>query len=64
MVSDYSRLPHGLEAPADDGAADHLTGIRLPAVMLPSSGGGTLDLAALPQDQRWWQRIRKWEDGD
>lgn len=48
MVSDYSRLPHGLEAPADDGAADHLTGMRLPAVMLPSSGGGTVDLAALP----------------
>jgi peroxiredoxin len=43
---DYHALPPGLPVPVDDGAADHLPGMRLPALMLPSTQGGELDLAA------------------
>ena len=32
-------LPEGLPAPVDDGAADHLSGMRVPDVVLPSSEG-------------------------
>jgi peroxiredoxin len=32
-------LPEGLPAPVDDGAADHLPGMRIPDVVLPSSQG-------------------------
>jgi len=41
---DWSTLP----APEDDGAVAHLTGLALPPVPLASTGGGTVDLAALP----------------
>ena len=41
-------LPADLPEPADDGAADHLPGMALPQVPLPSTGGGTVDLSALP----------------
>jgi peroxiredoxin/GNAT superfamily N-acetyltransferase len=37
-----------LPAPADDGAADHLPGSRLPAVALPASDGSHVTLATLP----------------
>ncbi len=40
-------LPADLPVPADDGACDHLPGLRLPAIALPSTAGGTVDLAAL-----------------
>lgn len=40
---DWSTLP----APADDGAAAHLPGMRLPDVTLPSTGGGTVRLSGL-----------------
>jgi len=33
--------------PEDDGAADHLPGLALPALALPATGGGELDLASL-----------------
>jgi peroxiredoxin len=36
-------LPEGLPVPEDDGAADHLEGMKLPALELPSSRG-TVDL--------------------
>jgi peroxiredoxin len=39
-------LPPGLPAPQDDGAADHLTGLEVPSVVLASSDG-PVDLAAL-----------------
>lgn len=45
-MADYSQLPTGLEAPVDDGAADHLTGMTLPGLVLPASDGGAVDLAA------------------
>lgn len=44
MSADFSELPADLPVPADDGAADHLLGMTLPALQLPSSLGGTLDL--------------------
>ena len=44
-MSDWSQLPAGLPVPEDDGAADHLAGLRLPSVDLVSTSGGTVDLA-------------------
>lgn len=40
---DWSQLPE----PSDDGAADHLPGADLLAVQLPSTDGGSVDLAQL-----------------
>ena len=40
-------LPDDLPVPEDDGAADHLTGIGIPNVVL-SGTNGTVDLGALP----------------
>lgn len=45
MSTDYTRLPANLPIPEDDGAADHLTGLQLPSIALPSSQGGELELA-------------------
>lgn len=45
MSSDYASLPPGLPVPRDDGAADHLPGLAIPSLELPSTGGGTLNLA-------------------
>lgn len=39
-------LPANLPAPVDDGACDHLSGIRLPSVALMSTAGRAVDLAA------------------
>jgi len=39
-------LPEGLPVPEDDGAADHLTGLEVPALVLDSSAG-PVDLAEL-----------------
>ncbi len=41
-------LPNDLPVPTDDGAADHLQGMRLPPVALASTAGETVDLSALP----------------
>lgn len=51
MSADYSDLPADLPAPEDDGAADHLTGMALPEAHLPSTLGGTVDLAELSRDR-------------
>jgi peroxiredoxin len=40
-------LPKDLPVPQDDGACDHLTGMKLPAIALRSTRGGTVDLAGL-----------------
>lgn len=45
---DPTTLPADLPVPEDDGACDHLTGRALHALALPSTGGGTLDLATRP----------------
>lgn len=41
---DWSSLP----VPEDDGAADHLAGLRLPSLALPATDGRAVDLSALP----------------
>ncbi|MBV9820190.1 MAG: peroxiredoxin [Solirubrobacterales bacterium] len=44
---DPYELPADLPVPEDDGAADHLVGMPIPDVSLPSSGGGNLRLDEL-----------------
>jgi len=46
MPVDYTTLPADLPAPQDDGAADHLPGTVMPALVLDSSQG-PIDLAEL-----------------
>jgi peroxiredoxin len=41
---DWSAIPK----PADDGAASHLPGMRVPSLPLPATDGTTVDLSALP----------------
>jgi peroxiredoxin len=41
---DWSTIPK----PIDDGAASHLTGMRIPSVPLPATDGTTVDLSRLP----------------
>ena len=41
-------LPENLPVPENDGACDHLPGLRLPPVPLPSTAGRTVDLSTLP----------------
>jgi peroxiredoxin len=43
-------LPEGLPVPEDDGAADHLLGLELPHLTLPSSLG-PVDLAELARER-------------
>ncbi|HZC99625.1 MAG TPA: peroxiredoxin [Actinomycetes bacterium] len=45
MASEFQRLPEGLPVPTDDGACDHLPGLRVPDVALPSTAGGAVRLA-------------------
>lgn len=49
---DPTALPDDLPVPVDDGAADHLPDQVLPAVALPSTGGGTVDLAERSHGRR------------
>jgi peroxiredoxin len=51
MSTDYTSLPDNLPAPVDDGAADHLPGAEVPAVALPSTLGGELDLAQAARER-------------
>jgi len=41
-------VPDDLPRPVDDGACDHLEGMDLPSLALPSTGGAPVDLSALP----------------
>ena len=41
-------LPADLPVPVDDGACDHLPGMRLPSMALPATDGSMVDLAMLP----------------
>src|SRR5690606_12118189 len=41
-------LPDDLPRPVDDGGADHLPGMRMPAIALRATSGETVDLSALP----------------
>jgi peroxiredoxin len=49
-VHDPYVLPEGLPVPEDDGGADHLPGLELPNVVLPSSQG-PVDLAELAAER-------------
>src|ERR1700681_393150 len=44
---DLYELPSGLPVPEDDGTCAHLTGMRMPSVPLPSTGGSLVDIARL-----------------
>jgi peroxiredoxin len=44
-MTDYHALPPDLPVPVDDGAAEHLFGMRLPAVVLRATSGSEVDLA-------------------
>jgi peroxiredoxin len=46
MTGDFRSLPPGLPVPIDDGAADHLAGMAVPQIVLSSTVGGEVDLAA------------------
>ena len=46
-MTDFQALPPDLPVPADDGAADHLVGLEVPGVELPSSSGGSANLSEL-----------------
>ena len=45
---DFFDLPANLPAPVDDGACDHLPGLRLPSMPLAATDGSQVDLATLP----------------
>jgi peroxiredoxin len=47
-MTNYETLPSNLPVPVDDGLCDHLPGMMLPAVRLPSTRGREVGLAALP----------------
>jgi peroxiredoxin len=47
MPHDPNVLPDGLPVPQDDGAARHLTGLRLPALTLTATDGSQVDLSKL-----------------
>ena len=51
MSTDYTSLPVNLPAPVDDGAADHLPGAEVPAIALPSTLGGEVDLAEAARER-------------
>jgi len=46
-VTDYTVLPDNLPVPEDDGAADHLRGIRMPDLVLPTSDGRSVNVGDL-----------------
>lgn len=45
FIDPYAPLPAGLPVPVDDGACQHLVGMRLPAIMLQSSNNNHVDLS-------------------
>jgi peroxiredoxin len=49
MSHDPTRLPDDLRAPADDGAADHLPGSRVPSLALPSTQRGQVPVDLVPE---------------
>jgi peroxiredoxin len=48
MSKNLSELPKDLPRPADDGAASHLPGMKLPKVALAATNGATVYLSAIP----------------
>ena len=48
IVNDLLTLPEDLPVPIDDGACDHLEGMRFPSLALPATDGTRVDLSTLP----------------
>ena len=46
-MTDFTTLPEGLPVPEDDGAADHLPGMRMPDLTFSTSDGNTASLTGL-----------------
>lgn len=46
-MSELYILPEGLPKPVDDGACDHLEGLTIPNVALPSTSGNAVNFAAM-----------------
>ena len=46
-MTSVSDLPPDLPRPVDDGACDHLPGMLMPSIQLPSTAGRLVDLGAL-----------------
>ena len=44
-MRDLMNLPENLPVPQDDGACDHLEGLKVPSIVLRSTNGRTVDLA-------------------
>jgi peroxiredoxin len=47
-MQNINELPKNLPVPVDDGACDHLPGLALPSVVLPSTAGRSVNLAQGP----------------
>jgi peroxiredoxin len=47
MSSDFAGILPSLPVPQEDGACDHLPGCSLPSILLPSTAGRLVNLAAL-----------------
>jgi peroxiredoxin len=47
-VTNPNVLPPNLPRPTDDGACDHLVGMTIPRLTLPSTSGRAVELATLP----------------
>lgn len=48
MQRDFTSLPADLPRPIDDGAADHLPGVQMPSLALPSTRGDTIRVDVVP----------------
>jgi peroxiredoxin len=62
-TDDISVLPRDLPVPVDDGACDHLRGMRLPEIALPSTSGRDVMLASLTGWTVVYAYPRTGEDG-
>ena len=47
MTGNYNQLPTGLPIPVDDGATNHLKGMKLPNVSLNATNGKTINLGEM-----------------
>jgi len=47
-TDDILTLPPNLPVPVDDGLARHLSGLRVPSILLPATTGPAIDLSVLP----------------
>lgn len=49
MSTSLYELPDGLPEPHDDGAANHLVGMQMPSVALPSTNGSLVDVGRVSE---------------